>query len=131
MVCLLTSSLLMSGCDGYAPPPLPTTPTNPALSTQPASISLTASSNFEQQLEVSATVLSADGHPVPNVTVAFSIDAGNITPFAVTTDAAGNAQSMATTTTIATVKATIGGGINASVRVLPSVQCAGCAAVAN
>jgi hypothetical protein len=118
----LAVSLVVSACEAYEPPPPPTTPSNPALSTVPVSINLTAASNFAQQLEVSATVLSADGHGVPNVVVVFTIDAGDITPSTATTDATGSAQSTATTTTSATIKATINGGIVASVRVLPSVQ---------
>jgi hypothetical protein len=121
-VCIGALSFVVGACEAYEPPPLPTTPSNPAASTVPTNIVLTASSTFKQQLAVDAMVLSADGHGIPNVVVTFSVDNGSISPVTAATDSSGNALSTAVTTTGTTVRATIGGGINASVNVLPSVQ---------
>jgi hypothetical protein len=116
---VLALSLIVSACEGYEPPPLPTTPTNPAASTVPTRIVLTANSRSDQQLDVFATVLSADGHRVPGIAVAFKIGAGSITPSA-TTDVSGTALVLATSTAFTTISATIGGDIVSSVEVLQS-----------
>ncbi len=121
-LCIGASLLAVVACKGYVPPPLPTTPTNPADFTVPTSIVLTASSSFRHQLDVNAMVLSANGSAVPNVVVTFSVDDGSISPLTATTNSGGNALSTAVTTTGTTIRATIAGGINASVKVLPSVQ---------
>jgi len=121
-VCIGALSLVITACDAYQPPQLPTTPSNPAASTVPTSIMLNASSTFQNQLAIDALVLSANGSGVPNVIVTFSVDDGSIAPLTATTDGSGNALSTAVTTTGTTVRATIAGGINASVKVLPSVQ---------
>jgi hypothetical protein len=120
--CIGALSAVIAACKGYQPPPLPVTPSNPAASTVPTSLVLTASSNFQHQLDVDAMVLSANGGGVPNVIVTFSVDNGSISPATATTDSGGNAASTAVTTTGTTIRATITGGINASVKVLPSVQ---------
>jgi hypothetical protein len=120
-VCIGALSFVLGACEAYEPPPLPTTPSNPAAATVPATILLTASS-FKQQLDVDAMVLSADGHGIPNVVVTFSVDDGSIAPVTAATDGTGNALSTAVTATGTTVRATIAGGLNASVKVLPSVQ---------
>jgi hypothetical protein len=83
---------------------------------------LNASSTFQNQLAIDATVLSANGSGVPNVVVTFSVDDGSIAPLTATTDGSGNALSTAVTTTGTTIRATIANGISASVKVLPSVQ---------
>ena len=121
-VCIGALSFVIIACEAFEPPPLPTTPSNPAASTVPTNILLTASSTFKQQLDVDAMVLSADGHGVPNVVVTFTVDDGSISPATAATDSTGNALSTAVTTTGTTVRATIAGGINASVKVLPSVH---------
>jgi hypothetical protein len=121
-VCIGALSFVIVACEAFEPPPLPTTPSNPAASTVPTNIVLTASSTFKQQLDVDAMVLSADGHGVPNVVVTFTVDDGSISPAIAATDSTGNALSTAVTTTGTTVRATIAGGINASVKVLPSVH---------
>jgi hypothetical protein len=122
VVGIVALAIVVGACEAYEPPPLPVAPSNPAASTVPASIVLTASSTFKHQLDVDAMVLSADGHGIPNVVVTFSVDDGNISPSAAATDSTGNALSTAVTTAGTTIRATIGGGINATVKVLPSVQ---------
>jgi len=117
---ILTASLLVPACTGVEPPPPPTAPTDIAASTVPASVSLTASSDFSQPLAVSAKVLSADGHALPNIAVAFSIGAGNITPQTTSTDASGTARATATTLETTTISASIVHGIGSSMTVLPS-----------
>ena len=117
---VLAASLIVTGCEQVEPVPFPTTPTNPQGSTKPSSIVLTASSGFNQQLEVTAKVLSADGHAIPNVAVMFGIGAGSIAPTTVTTDAGGTARALAISTASTTIAATIGGGIVSTVDVLPS-----------
>ena len=119
---IVALAFVVGACDPYQPPPLPIAPSNPAASTVPTNIVLTASSTFKHQLEVDAMVLSADGHGIPNVVVTFSVDDGNISPSAAATDSTGNALSTAVTTAGTTIRATIGGGINATVKVLASVQ---------
>ena len=121
-VCIGVLSVVIAACEGYQPPPLPTIPSNPAASTVPTSIVLTASSNFKHQLDVNAMVLSANGSGVPNVVVTFSVDDGSISPLSAATNSGGNAVSSAVTTTGTTIRATIAGGLSASVKVLPSVQ---------
>jgi hypothetical protein len=110
------------GCGEDEPSPLPTAPSNPADSTVPTRISLTASSRFDQQLDVNALVLSADGHGVPNIPVAFSIGVGTMTPQTISTDSSGTAHARAVSTSSTTIAATIGGGIVASVEVLASAN---------
>jgi len=83
---------------------------------------LTASSRFDQQLDVSALVLSADGHGVPDISVAFNIGAGTVTPESMKTDSSGTAHARAVSTGRTTIAATIGGGVVASVEVLASVN---------
>jgi len=121
-VCIGVLSVAVAACKGYQPPPLPSIPSNPAASTVPTSIVLTASSSFKHQLDVNAMVLSANGSGVPNVVVTFSVDDGSISPLSAATDSGGNAASTAVTTTGTTIRATIAGNLSASVKVLPSVQ---------
>ena len=121
-VCIGALSVAVAACRGYQPPPLPSIPSDPAASTVPTRLVLTASSFFRNQLSVNAMVLSANGSGVPNVVVTFSVDDGNISPSTAATDNTGNALSTAVTTTGTTIRASIGGGINATVKVLPSVQ---------
>jgi hypothetical protein len=88
----------------------------------PVSLVLTASSGFNQQVDVSARALSADGQGVPNVTVSFSIGAGSITPATVPTDASGTAHATAITTTNTTVSAAISNGLASSMPLLRSID---------
>ena len=83
---------------------------------------LTAGSRPDQRLDVAANVLSADGHGVPNVSVAFTIGAGTVSPAAAMTDQFGMAYIIAISTDVTEIAATIGGGITSSVNVLPSPQ---------
>jgi hypothetical protein len=117
---ILTASLLVPACTGVVPPPPPTAPTDIAASTVPARVSLTASSDFSAPLAVAAQVLSADGHALPNVPVAFSIGAGDITPQTTSTDASGVARASATVPGTTTISAAIGRGIGSSITVLAS-----------
>jgi hypothetical protein len=115
---ILATALFVPACyDGVQPPPLPPAPTP---STSPARLVLTASSGFNQQLTVSAQVLSSSGLAVPNVTVAFAIGAGTITPSTTTTDGTGTAGATAISTANTTISAVTSGGIGSSVTVLSS-----------
>jgi Bacterial Ig-like domain (group 1) len=116
---ILVASLVVVACEGVEPPPPPTAPILPAT---PASLVLTASSGFNDQLAVSARVLSLDGRAVPNVTVAFSIGAGSITPPTAPTDADGTAHATAVSTANTTISAAIESGIASSMPVLRSLQ---------
>jgi len=116
---MLAASLLVPACGAVEPPPPPTGPTLP---TNPTSLVLTASSGFNQQVAVSARVLSADGQGVPNVAVSFSIGAGTITPATALTDSTGTASATAITTANTTVAAAIGNGIASSMPLLQSTD---------
>jgi hypothetical protein len=119
---IVTAALLLPGCEAYDPPALTVAPTNPTVSTVATRIVLTAGSRADQQLDVSANVLSADGHGVPNVSVAFTIGAGTVSPTTVMTDQFGMAYTIAVSTGVTEIAATIGAGITSSVNVLPSPQ---------
>lgn len=111
-----------TACGAYQPPPLPVVPTNPAASTVPMRVVLTAGSRPDQRLDVAATVLSADGHGVPDVSVVFSIGAGALDPPTATTDQTGTARTIALSTAVTTISAAIDGGMGASLDVLRSAQ---------
>lgn len=84
---------------------MPTSPSDPlpTPSLAPATIRVTASSRTDQKIDVTATVLSSDGHFVGNVTLAFSIDAGTISPTSAVTDANGSARALASTPSATTL----------------------------
>jgi hypothetical protein len=115
---ILAAALLVPACyNGVVPPPPPAAPTP---STAPARLILTASSGFNQQLTVSARVLSASGLAVPNVTVAFAIGSGTITPSSAPTDGNGTASATAVSTAATTISAATGSGLASSLTVLSS-----------
>jgi hypothetical protein len=60
--------------------------------TTPARLVLNAGSRPDQQLDVTAQVLTADGHGVANVAVTFALSGGAVTPATVTSDASGFCQ---------------------------------------
>ena len=119
---IVAAALLLPGCEAYDPPALAVAPTNPAASTVATHIVLTAGSRADQRLDVAANVLSADGHGVPNVSVAFTIGAGSLSPTTAMTDQSGMARIVAVSTCVTAINATINGGITSSVNVLPSPQ---------
>ena len=119
---VLVFSALLSGCEAYEPPPLPTVPTSPGASTVPTHIALNAGSRADDGIDVAATVLSEDEHGVPNVPVVFTIGAGTIQPPTAMTDQTGTAHVIAVSTAMTTISATIGGGVVSYVNVLDSVQ---------
>jgi|RhiMetdeSRZDD1v2_1073273.scaffolds.fasta_scaffold11529_2 uncharacterized membrane protein len=82
----------------YEAPTQPTTtiPTSPPSSTAPASIRINASTRFDRQLDITATVLTADGHFVPNIVVTFSVSSGTVTPADGTTDSSGTVRTTLT-----------------------------------
>jgi pectin methylesterase-like acyl-CoA thioesterase len=112
--------ILTIGCDAYQPP-VPTIPSSPASNT-PTHIALNAGSRANEQIGVTALVLTADGRGVPNVSVGFAIGAGTIEPATAMTDQTGTARALAVSTSMTTIAATIGGGIVSFVDVLPSPQ---------
>lgn len=119
---MLTLTLAMPACGAYEPPPLPVAPTVPGASTVPTRIVLTAGSRVDLRLDVEATVLSADGHGVPDVAVVFTIGAGSLDPATAMTDRTGIARTIAVSSEVTTISAAIGGGIESSVDVLQSPQ---------
>jgi len=88
----------------------------------PTHIALNAGSRANDQIGVTALVLTADGRGVPNVPVEFVIGAGTIEPGTAMTDQTGTARALAVSTSMTTIAATIGGGIVSFVDVLPSPQ---------
>jgi len=92
--CLAT---VITAC-AYQSPIEPTTtiPTTPPSSTAPASIRITASTRFDRQVDIAATVLTADGRFVPNVVVRFSVSSGTVTPADGTTDSSGTVRTTLT-----------------------------------
>jgi hypothetical protein len=117
---ILAAALFVPACnDGVEPAPLPPAPTP---STAPSRLVLTASSGFNQQLTVSAQVLSSSGLAVPNVTVAFAIGAGTITPATAVTDGRGTASASAISIANTTISAVTSGGIGSSLTVLSSLS---------
>ena len=117
---LLSVAILTIGCEGFQPPEPGFPPSSP--SNTPTHIALNAGSRADQQIGVTATVLTADGRGVPNVAVAFTIGAGTIDPGTAMTDSTGTARALAVSTSMTTIVATIGGGIVSFVDVLPSPQ---------
>jgi hypothetical protein len=119
---VLTLAAFVPACEAYEPPPLPVLPTNPSAATAPSRLVLNAESRADERLDVLATVLSADGNGVPNVPVAFTIGAGSLDPPTATTDQTGTARTIALSTSMTTISATISGGIVSYVNVLRSPQ---------
>jgi hypothetical protein len=89
---------------------------------KPARLVLTASSGFNQQLTVSAQVLNSSGLAVPNITVAFAIGDGTITPSTAATDGTGTASATAISTANTTITAVTSSGIGESLTVLSSLS---------
>jgi hypothetical protein len=114
---ILAAVLLVPACGAVDTQPLPVAPT-PSMA--PASLVLTAASVFNQPMAVQATVFNAAGQPVPNVSVAFSIGTGTITPPAAVTDGNGMARATAVSPASTTISAATANGIASSVPILPS-----------
>jgi hypothetical protein len=120
---LFSASMLLvtlTACEGYQPPAAPTPAVNPAASTTPARLVLSASARPDQRIDLSAQVLNVDGHGLPNVVVTFGIGAGSISPATAPTGVSGIAHASAVSTSWTTITATIAGGLTDSVDVLPS-----------
>jgi len=88
----------------------------PAAQTAPASIRLTLATRSDRQLDVTATVLTADGHFVKDVALTFAMDAGTVTPESAVTNGNGVAQAVASSTSSATLTVSAG-ALVASTRV--------------
>jgi hypothetical protein len=110
--------LSVTAC-GYKNPTAPTVDT-PAVSTAPASIQLLGASRKDGLVDVTARVLTADGHDVPGAPVSFSTSVGSITPDVAQTDATGRATALLTATEPSTVTAT-SGTLTTSVKLLSSL----------
>lgn len=117
---LLVSALGLTACHAYQPPAAPSAPTDSAASTVPTRLVLTAGSRSDQQVDVTAQVLSADGHGVPNIALGFTIGAGTVTPSSGTTDSTGRVQAVAASTAQTTLTAVVNETIRASLTLLPS-----------
>jgi hypothetical protein len=104
----VVACVVASAC-AYHNPAAPTS-TVPPPSTAPASIRLGASSQpGGASYIVTATVLTADGHFVPNVVVDFALDGGTVDPASATTGADGVAQAVAAPSTAAPGRLTVSG----------------------
>jgi len=114
---MLAAALLVPACGAVEPPPLSVAPTPPLV---PASLVLTAASVFNQPMAVQASVFNAAGQPVPNVSVAFSIGTGTVTPPTAMTDGNGIARATAVSPASTTISAATANGIASSVPILPS-----------
>ncbi len=88
----------------------------------PSTIRIGASSRADQKIDVTATVLSADGHFIANVPLSFSVDVGTISPNAAVTDANGSARALASTPSATTLHVS-GAGL-ATQASLPASQAA-------
>jgi hypothetical protein len=105
---LVVASLGVVGCGYHAPTaPTPVAVTAPSLA--PASIRVGLSTRGDHLVDVTATVLTHDGHFVPNVLVTFAMDAGSVSPAEATTNGNGVAQATATPAT-STATLTVSGG---------------------
>lgn len=116
---LILVVLTAAGC-AYHAPDAPTPVTAPPPNSAPASIRLAAASRADQAVDVTATVLTADGHFVANVAVSFTASAGTLAPAAATTDANGAARVVLANAGNAVVGASAG-AIQASLGVLGSI----------
>src|SRR5215831_1855129 len=96
---MVAAALLVPACGAVEPPPLSVAPTPPL---------------------VQASVFNAAGQPVPNVSVAFSIGTGTITPPTAMTDGNGTAHANAVSPVSTTISAATANGIASSVPILPS-----------
>jgi len=103
---------------------MPTSPTDSTgtskPNTTPTTIRIGAASRTDQKIDVTATVLTADGNFVPNVTLAFSVDAGTITPNSAVTDSNGSARATAATPSSTTVHVS-GAGLTAQTSLPASI----------
>lgn len=102
LACVVTSC-------GYKLPTEPTTTAVTAPSLAPASIRVGLSTRGDHRVDVTATVLTRDGHFVPGVLVTFAMDAGSVSPADATTNGNGVAQAIATPSS-ANATLTISGG---------------------
>lgn len=117
LLAVVVCGSLTAAC-AYHNPTAPTRDTTPAALT-PASIQLTAATRSDRALDVTATVLSADGRHVPGVDVAFSVNAGGaVSPTRATTDDSGNARTVLTTTSAQTSISAAAGALASSVAVV-------------
>lgn len=103
---LLLIAALASGCASH----LSTGPDAvlPVTQTAPASIRLTLSSRADRTYDVTATVLTADGHFVKDVALTFALDGGNVTPEHAITNINGMAQAVASAASSTTLTVTAG-----------------------
>ena len=90
------------GC-AYHMPTSPTTSVDTTPNMTPASIRVTTASRTDQKIDVTATVLSSDGHLIPNIPLTFAVDAGTISPNTAVTDANGSARATASTPSATTL----------------------------
>ena len=112
--------LALTACEAYQPPAAPTPPVNPAASTTPVRLVLSAGARPDQRIDLSAQVLNVDGRGIPGVTVTFAIGAGSVSPASAATDGIGVAHSSAVSTSWTTITASIADGLGDSIDVLPS-----------
>jgi len=103
-------------------PTSPTTSTETSPSVTPSTIRIGASSRTDQKIDITATVLSADGHYVANVPLSFSVDAGTISPNTAVTDGNGSARALASTPSATTLHVS-GAGLSTQAS-LPASQAA-------
>jgi hypothetical protein len=117
---LIGVAALTAGChNGYVNPPLSSTETPPNMT--PTTLRVTTSSRNDQKIDVTATVLSTDGHYVPGVALTFAVDVGTITAAAAATDYTGAIHAVASTPTATTLHVK-GGGLATDASLPASVQ---------
>lgn len=112
MIAKLRSAFLLGvavslGACAYHAPDAPTV-TTPPPSTSAAEIRLVTSSRSDFTTAVSAEVLTAQQHFVPNAVITFAVTAGTVSPAQATTDVNGMATAIITAPTNTTVTATLG-----------------------
>lgn len=111
----LAAALLAFACgDVHTPGQDITAPSTPTATGAPTQIRVLGSSRSDQQLDITAQVLTADGKPVGNIPVQFSLTNGILNPVVATTDASGNAKTIAATFAASVITAKIGTGLTGS-----------------
>lgn len=111
----------LSAACGYQNTTAATAAAIPTPSSSAASIRVLASTRPDRRLDVSAIVLTADGHGVAGAPVVFASTGGTLTASSATTDANGAASTILANTTNVKVSASTG-ALQATIDVTTSVQ---------
>ncbi|HZP49164.1 MAG TPA: Ig-like domain-containing protein, partial [Vicinamibacterales bacterium] len=120
LAAIAVAALGAFGCAYHLPTEPGSSSPPPTPNLTPSTIRITASSRTDQTVGITATVLSSDGHFVPNVALTLSVDAGTVSPTTATTDANGGVQASASTPSVTTLHVS-GGGVSAQATLPASV----------